>query len=60
MSRKEEILCRLFGDGNAAPLYLPDLTLWYDWQQDRGAKDWRANTWRAGGKGRRWRQGNLC
>jgi hypothetical protein len=36
MSHKKEILGRFSGDGNGAPLYVPDLTLWYDWQQDRG------------------------
>ena len=36
MPPKKEILSRFTGEGNETPLYLPDLTLWYDWHQDRG------------------------
>lgn len=36
MSWKAEILGRFSGKGNGAPLYVPDLTVWYDWHQDRG------------------------
>ncbi|MBD3306961.1 hypothetical protein GF339_11095, partial [candidate division KSB3 bacterium] len=31
MTTKADILARLAGNGTAAPLFLPDLTLWYAW-----------------------------
>jgi hypothetical protein len=31
-----QILARFSGVGEGAPLYLPDLTLWYDWHHRRG------------------------
>jgi hypothetical protein len=36
MSNRIEVLSRFSGEGGGAPLYLPDLTLWYDWHQRRG------------------------
>lgn len=35
MSLKAELLARFSGEGNGAPLYLPDLTLWYPWQRKK-------------------------
>jgi hypothetical protein len=36
MLPQREILSRFTGEGNGMPLYVPDLTLWYDWHQERG------------------------
>jgi hypothetical protein len=36
MTLKAEILARFSGEAGTQPLYLPDLTLWYDWRQRRG------------------------
>lgn len=36
MPLKAEILARFSGESDGRPLYLPDLTLWYDWHQSRG------------------------
>ncbi len=35
MISKEKILARFSGEGDGRPLYLPDLTLWYDWHRSR-------------------------
>lgn len=35
MTLKAEILSRFSGKASERPLYLPDLTLWYDWHQSR-------------------------
>ena len=36
MSLRSDILTRFTGEGGAAPLFLPDLTLWYEWHRERG------------------------
>jgi hypothetical protein len=36
MTLKAEILARFSGESDGRPLYLPDLTLWYDWHRSRG------------------------
>jgi hypothetical protein len=36
MTLKSDILARLAGEGGAGTLYLPDLSLWYDWHQRQG------------------------
>ncbi|MEJ2210544.1 MAG: hypothetical protein P8129_16110 [Anaerolineae bacterium] len=36
MNRRDEILARFTGTGSGAPLYLPDLTAWYEWHRGRG------------------------
>jgi hypothetical protein len=36
MTLKAEILSRFSGEAGERPLYLPDLTLWYDWHQRKG------------------------
>jgi len=36
MPPKQEILSRFTGEGDGTPFYVPDLTLWYDWHQERG------------------------
>jgi hypothetical protein len=36
MTFKAEILARFSGGPGARPLYLPDLTLWYDWHHSQG------------------------
>ena len=56
MSQKQAILGRFSGDGNGRPLYLPDLTLWYDWQQDRGTL---SQVWRDLSLPRGWRDLSL-
>ena len=35
MTLKAEILARFSGEADGLPLYLPDLTLWYDWHRSR-------------------------
>jgi hypothetical protein len=35
MTLKAEILARFSGESDGRPLYLPDLTLWYDWHRVR-------------------------
>jgi hypothetical protein len=35
MTLKAEILARFSGESDGQPLYLPDLTLWYDWHRVR-------------------------
>ena len=35
MTLKAEILARLSGEADGRPFFLPDLTLWYDWNQSR-------------------------
>jgi hypothetical protein len=43
MTLKEEILARFSGESDGHPLYLPDLTLWYDWHRSRGTlpSEWK-------------------
>ncbi|GAB4541699.1 MAG: hypothetical protein Kow0063_32780 [Anaerolineae bacterium] len=43
MSLKAEILARFSGGASTSPLFLPDLTLWYDWHRSRGTlpDEWR-------------------
>jgi hypothetical protein len=36
MTSKADVLARFSGEPDARPLYLPDLTLWYDWHQGQG------------------------
>jgi len=36
MTLNEQILARFSGEADERTLYLPDLTLWYDWHQRRG------------------------
>ena len=36
MTLKAEILAHFSGEGGGHPLFLPDLTLWYDWHHSRG------------------------
>ena len=36
MTMRTDILSRFSGEGEAKPLYLPDLTLWYGWHHSRG------------------------
>lgn len=36
MTLKADILARFSGQASEHPLYLPDLTLWYNWHQRRG------------------------
>jgi hypothetical protein len=36
MSYQSQILARFSGEPPAEPLYLPDLSLWYDWHQRQG------------------------
>jgi hypothetical protein len=36
MTLKADILARFSGDAEGRPIYLPDLTLWYDWHHRRG------------------------
>lgn len=36
MTLRAEILSRFSGEASERPLYLPDLTLWYDWHRSRG------------------------
>ncbi len=36
MTLNADILARFSGQADGYPLYLPDLTLWYDWHQERG------------------------
>ncbi len=35
MNHRDELLARLAGQGDGQPLFLPDLTLWYDWHTAR-------------------------
>jgi hypothetical protein len=35
MTLKADILSRFSGEANERPLYLPDLTLWYEWHQKK-------------------------
>lgn len=46
MSHQKEILARFSGGAAAGMLYLPDLTLWYDWHrgQDTLPPEWREAT----------------
>ena len=37
MSPKTDLLCRFSGDASTDPLYIPDLTLWYNWHHSRGS-----------------------
>jgi hypothetical protein len=37
MTFKAEILARFSGEASGAPLYLPDLTLWYNWHHKIGS-----------------------
>lgn len=43
MTYKADLLARFAGQADDRPLYLPDLTLWYDWHQRRGTlpEGWR-------------------
>lgn len=36
MSTREQIVAKFAGTGDAEPLYLPDLTLWYDYHRKNG------------------------
>ena len=36
MTLRSDILARFTGEGGAAPLFLPDLTLWHTWHRERG------------------------
>ena len=36
MTLRNDILARFTGAGGAAPLFLPDLTLWHNWHRERG------------------------
>lgn len=36
MTLKTDILARFSGEAGERPVYLPDLTLWYDWHQGKG------------------------
>jgi hypothetical protein len=36
MNQRDKILARFAGAGSGAPLYLPDLTAWYEWHRGRG------------------------
>ncbi len=46
MSQQKEILSRFHGEAGTGTLYLPDLTLWYDWhhRQDSLPPEWRGAT----------------
>ena len=46
MSHQKEILSRFSGEGGTSVLYLPDLTLWYDWHHGRDTlpSEWREAT----------------
>ena len=46
MTIKADLLARFTGQGSRRPLYLPDLTLWYDWHKKRGTlpKQWQDYT----------------
>lgn len=46
MPPKDAILRRLRGDANSAPLFLPNLTLWYGWHSEHGTlpAGWRGWT----------------
>ena len=46
MSRRQEVLSRFLGEGPAEPLYVPDLTLWYDWhhEQETLPPEWEGAT----------------
>ena len=35
MTLRSDILARFTGEGGAAPLFLPDLTLWHAWHRER-------------------------
>ena len=35
MTLHSDILARFSGEGGAAPLFLPDLTLWHAWHRER-------------------------
>jgi hypothetical protein len=43
MTLKADILARFSGEPSQRPLYVPDLTLWYDWHHNRGTlpQRWR-------------------
>lgn len=43
MTLKAEILARFSGQASDSPIFLPDLTLWYDWHHTRGTlpDEWR-------------------
>lgn len=43
MILKEKILARFSGEADGRPLYMPDLTLWYDWHRSR---DTLPNKWK--------------
>lgn len=36
MNRRDQILARFGGTASGPPLYLPDLTTWYEWHRGRG------------------------
>ncbi len=46
MSQQKEILSRFYGEAGTGTLYLPDLTLWYDWHhgQDTLPPEWHGAT----------------
>ena len=46
MTSSDEIRTRFAGPGSGAPVYLPDLTLWYRWHTQRGAlpAQWQGHT----------------
>lgn len=46
MTRLAELLSRFTGRGSHFPLYLPDLTLWYEWHQAQGTLPgpWQGST----------------
>lgn len=45
MSHRNEILARFAGTGSRQPLYLPDLTLWYEWHRGRGTLPEKWQEW---------------
>lgn len=46
MTARQDILSRFRGDGNETVLYLPDLTMWHAWHQERGSlpPDWQGRS----------------
>jgi hypothetical protein len=46
MTSSDEIRTRFAGPGSGAPVYLPDLTLWYRWHTQRGTlpAQWQGHT----------------
>lgn len=46
MTGKEDLLKRFSGEATGDPLYLPDLTLWYEWHRTRGTlpESWRESS----------------